>query len=160
MRYGAIKKTDIANGDGVRVSIWVSGCERRCKGCFNPETWSFEYGEIFTGQTLKEISEALNKNYISGLTILGGEPLDPHNLPAVTTMIETIKFLYPDKTVWLYTGYKYKEVKDLKVMDLIDVLVDGEFIEDQKDISLNFRGSKNQRIINLREVRINEKNRF
>lgn len=160
MRYGAIKKTDIANGDGVRVSIWVSGCERRCKGCFNPETWSFEYGEIFTGQTLKEISEALNKNYISGLTILGGEPLDPHNLSAVTTMIETIKFLYPDKTVWLYTGYKYEEVKDLKVMDLIDVLVDGEFIEDQKDISLNFRGSKNQRIINLREVRINEKNRF
>lgn len=160
MRYGAIKKTDIANGDGVRVSIWVSGCERRCKGCFNPETWSYEYGEIFTGQTLKEISEALNKNYISGLTILGGEPLDPHNLSAVTTMIETIKFLYPDKTVWLYTGYKYEEVKDLKVMDLIDVLVDGEFIEDQKDISLIFRGSKNQRIINLREVRINEKNRF
>lgn len=160
MRYGALKKTDIANGDGVRVSLWVSGCERRCKGCFNPETWSYEYGEIFTGKTVKEISEALNKSYISGLTILGGEPLDPINLPTVTTLIETIRFIYPDKTIWIYTGYKYEEVKDLKVMDLIDVLVDGEFIEDQKDISLRFRGSKNQRIINLREVRRNEKNRF
>lgn len=157
MKYGRINKTDIANGDGVRVALWVSGCSRHCPGCFNPETWSYEYGEEFTGETFRELVTALDQSYISGLTILGGEPLDPLNVDMVTDIVRTLRFIFRDKTIWIYTGYDYEEVKDLEIMDFIDVLVDGRFIEEEKDISLRFRGSKNQNIINLQEVRRIEK---
>jgi anaerobic ribonucleoside-triphosphate reductase activating protein len=153
MRYGRINKTDIANGEGVRVAFWVSGCRAHCPGCFNLEAQSFEYGEIFTDNTISEILEAAKPSYISGLTVLGGEPLEPENLESVTTLCQIFKFLYRDKSVWLYTGYDFEEVRDLEVMNFVDVLVDGRFMEDQKDISLHFRGSRNQRLIDVPETR-------
>lgn len=151
MNYGRINKTDIANGPGVRVSLFVSGCRNRCKGCFNPETWSFNYGKEFTLKTLYEIEDALNKEYIDGLTILGGDPFEPENILTVTAICEAIYKLCPDKTIWIYTGYNYEDFKNREVMRYIDVLVDGPFIEEFKDISLKFRGSTNQRIIDVPE---------
>ena len=151
MNYGRINKTDIANGPGVRVSLFVSGCRNRCKGCFNPETWSFNYGKEFTLKTLYEIEDALNNEYIDGLTILGGDPFEPENIATVTTICETIKKYYPKKSIWIYTGYHYEDFKNREVMRYIDILVDGPFIEELKDISLQFRGSSNQRIIDVPE---------
>lgn len=152
MYYGKIKKTDIANGTGVRVSLFVSGCRNRCKGCFNPETWDFYYGNKFTEGTISEIVEALAPSYISGLTILGGEPLDRDNIDTVTTLCRIVKKHFPNKTIWLYTGYEYSRIFDLKILDYLDVLVDGRYEEDKKDISLVFRGSSNQRIIDVPET--------
>ena len=153
MRYGALKKTDIANGSGVRVSLWVSGCDRHCPGCFNKESQSFDYGEEFTVSTMNEIGLALSKDFISGLTILGGEPLADQNRPTVLAIVYLIKKAFPDKTIWIYTGYSYEEVKEDPILCFTDVLVDGDFIEDLKDISLKFRGSSNQRIIDLKETK-------
>lgn len=149
MRYGKINKTDIANGTGVRVSLFVSGCRNRCKGCFNPETWDFNYGEDFTRRTLDEILEALSPDYIAGLSILGGDPFEPENIGWVVMICAIVKEIYPDKTIWIYTGYQYEDLKYLSVMEYIDVLVDGRFIEEQKDFRLRFRGSINQRIIDV-----------
>lgn len=151
MRYGTIKKTDIANGEGVRVSLWVSGCRFHCPGCFNRESQAFDYGKPFNALVGKEIYDAAAPDYISGLTILGGEPLDPHNVDQVTVIAQIFKFLYRDKSLWVYTGYTFEEVKDLEIMTFVDVLVDGQFQEDKKDISLQFRGSSNQRIIDVQE---------
>lgn len=153
MRYGRIKKTDIANGEGVRVSLWVSGCRFHCPGCFNQEAQSFKYGEPFNSTVAGEIFKALSPEYISGLTILGGEPLDPLNVAQVTALARVYKFLFREKSLWIYTGYKYEDVQDLEIMDFVDVLVDGRFLEDQKDISLQFRGSKNQRLIDVPETK-------
>lgn len=153
MRYGKINKTDIANGPGVRVSLFVSGCRNRCKGCFNPETWSFDYGESFTMRTIEEILEALSPNYIAGLSILGGDPFESENILGVLELCYEAKRLYPDKTIWIYTGYLYEDFKDLPIMEYIDVLVDGPFIEALKDISLKFKGSSNQRIIDVQASR-------
>lgn len=154
MYYGKIKKTDIANGPGVRVSLFVSGCRNRCKGCFQPETWDFNYGQEYDGvNTANEIIKALSPEYISGLSILGGDPIERENVSEVVTLCHLVKLLYPDKSIWLYTGYKYEDIAE-KYPDLlgfIDVMVDGPFIEDLKDISLTFRGSSNQRIINVPE---------
>ena len=154
MHYGKIKKTDIANGPGVRVSLFVSGCRNHCKGCFQPETWSFNYGQEYDGvNTVNEIIEALSPEYISGLSILGGDPIERENISEVVTLCYLVKRLYPDKTIWLYTGYKYEDIAEMypNVLEVIDVMVDGPFIEDLKDISLVFRGSSNQRIINVPE---------
>ena len=154
MYYGRIKKTDIANGPGVRVSLFVSGCRNHCKGCFQPETWSFNYGQEYDGvNTVNEIIEALSPEYISGLSILGGDPIERENISEVVTLCYLVKRLYPDKTIWLYTGYKYEDIAEMypNVLEVIDVMVDGPFIEDLKDISLVFRGSSNQRIINVPE---------
>lgn len=153
MKYGKINKTDIANGPGVRVSLFVSGCRNRCKGCFNPETWSFDYGESFTMRTIEEILEALSPNYIAGLSILGGDPFESENIFGVLELCYEAKRLYPDKTIWIYTGYLYEDFKDLPIMEYIDVLVDGPFIEALKDISLKFKGSSNQRIIDVQASR-------
>lgn len=153
MRYGKINKTDIANGPGVRVSLFVSGCRNRCKGCFNPETWSFDYGESFTMRTIEEILEALSPDYIAGLSILGGDPFESENILGVLELCYEAKRLYPDKTIWIYTGYLYEDFKDLPIMEYIDVLVDGPFIEALKDISLKFKGSSNQRIIDVQASR-------
>lgn len=153
MNYGRINYNDIANGPGVRVSFFVSGCRNRCKGCFNPETWNFNHGEEFNLSTFIEIDNALNRDYIEGLTILGGDPFEPENIEMITGMCEFYKSNNPLKSIWVYTGYLYEDLKDLEIMDYIDVLVDGPFIESKKDISLQFRGSGNQRIIDIKKTK-------
>lgn len=153
MRYGKINTVDIANGPGIRVSLFVSGCRNRCKGCFNPETWSFDYGEPYTLWTGEEILDALNPKYIAGLSILGGDPFEPENIETVTDLCRMVKKFFPDKTIWIYTGYLYEDFKYFEIMDYIDVLVDGPFIESEKDLRLAFRGSKNQRIIDVQASR-------
>lgn len=157
MNYGEIKYTDIANGPGVRVSLFVSGCRNRCKGCFNPETWDFNFGKKFTLSTLTDILIGLEKPYISGLTILGGDPLEPENLPTVTTICRTIKTINSDKSIWIYTGYLYEDFQNLELFDYVDVVIDGKFIESQKDISLQFRGSRNQKIVDVKQSKIEKK---
>lgn len=159
MNYGIIKKYDIADGPGVRVSLFVSGCRHHCKGCFNAETWDFHYGKPYTEETEREILEALKPDYIAGFTVLGGEPFEPENQVEVVKLLKKVRETYPEKTIWCYTGYLYdvdlieggKVYTDVtkEMLSYIDTLVDGEFIEEQKDISLQFRGSRNQRIIAL-----------
>lgn len=160
MNWANIKKFDIADGEGVRVSLFVSGCTHHCKGCFNAETWSFSYGEPYTQKTEDEIIEALRPSYIAGLSLLGGEPFEPSNQEELVKLLERVRKELPDKNVWCYTGYTLES--DLlspsrarcehtdKMLSMIDILVDGEFIEDLKDITLLFRGSKNQRLIDLK----------
>ena len=150
MNYAGIKKVDIANGPGVRVSLFVSGCRNHCPGCFQPETWDFSYGEPFTKKTEKEIIRALRPSWIQGLSILGGDPMEPENRKALLPLLKRIRINHPDKDVWLYTGYIYEKIRDIELLKWVDVLVDGPFIETEKDISLAFRGSRNQRIIHLR----------
>ena len=159
MYYGAIKNCDIANGIGVRVSLFVSGCRNGCKDCFQPETWDFSYGTPFTSQTENEIIKMLSPSYISGLTVLGGEPFEPENQRELLPFLKRVKKEYPDKNIWVYTGFTFEELFDEKsrgccevtkeILSLIDVLVDGRFERDKKDITLKFRGSSNQRIINI-----------
>ena len=151
MNYAGIKKNDIANGPGVRVSLFVSGCRNHCPGCFNPETWDFNYGEPFTRKTEKEIIKALRPSWIQGLSILGGDPMEPENQKALLPLLKRIRVMCPGKDVWLYTGYTYEAVRDSEILKWVDVLVDGPFIEAEKDISLAFRGSRNQRIIPLKK---------
>ena len=157
MNYATIKKTDVANGPGIRVSLFVSGCTHRCKGCFNSEAWDFDYGRPYTPETEEEILEALAPGHIRGLSLLGGEPMEPENRGTVLSLVKTVRLRYPQKDIWCYTGYHYEndllggpeEVTQL--LSLIDVLVDGEFIEEQKNLRLAFRGSENQRLIDVQE---------
>lgn len=161
MYYGEIKKTDIANGEGVRVSLFVSGCTHRCEGCFNPETWNFCYGSEFTQETEKELLNALSPDFINGLTLLGGEPFEPQNQRALVPFLKKVREQYPNKSIWCYTGYLFDEelLKDSRarcevtdeMLSMIDVLVDGEFRQELKNITLKFRGSENQRIINVKK---------
>ena len=151
MNYGRIKKNDIANGPGVRVSLFVSGCRNHCPGCFNPETWDFGYGELFAKETEKEIIKALRPSWIQGLSILGGDPMEPENQRALLPLLKRIRVMLPDKDIWLYTGYCYENIRNAEILKWIDVLVDGSFIEAEKDITLTFRGSRNQRIIPLKK---------
>ena len=161
MNYGEIKNCDIANGEGVRVTLFVSGCTHHCKGCFNPMTWDFSYGEEFTAQTIERIISMLAPDYITGLTLLGGEPMEPDNQRALLPLLQKVRQFYPEKTVWCYTGYTFDtellgesrarcEVTD-EMLRYIDVLVDGEFILERKNISLQFCGSDNQRIIDVKK---------
>ena len=163
MNYGEIKKYDIANGLGVRVSLFVSGCRHHCKGCFNSETWDFDYGKPYTDETEAEILKALKPGYIAGLTLLGGEPFEPENQRVLVELLRKVRALYPEKNIWTYTGFiydkdlvkggrAYTEVTD-EMLSYIDMLVDGPFIEEQKDITLQFRGSRNQRLIELKKKR-------
>lgn len=159
MNYAAIKKMDVANGPGVRVSLFVSGCTHHCKGCFNAETWDFDYGNPYTEETEEEIIEALSPSYIKGFTALGGEPFEESNRFTVLALMKKIKERFPKKSIWCYTGYDYE--KDLlrwitegkteveELLGLIDVLVDGEFVEERKNLRLAFRGSENQRLIDV-----------
>ena len=161
MYYGEIKKTDIANGEGVRVSLFVSGCTHCCEGCFNPETWNFCYGSEFTQETEKEILNALSPDFINGLTLLGGEPFEPQNQRTLVPFLKKVREQYPHKNIWCYTGYLFDEelLKDSRarcevtdeMLSMIDVLVDGEFRQELKNITLKFRGSENQRIINVKK---------
>lgn len=161
MNYGTIKTYDIANGLGVRVSLFVSGCRHHCKGCFNAETWDFNYGQPYTQETERQILEALKPYYIQGFSLLGGEPFEPENQPELVKLLKKIRETYPEKDIWCYTGYLYDvdlipggkvytDVTD-EMLSYIDILVDGEFIEAEKDITLQFRGSRNQRIIDLKK---------
>lgn len=159
MNYATIKEYDIANGPGVRVSLFVSGCRHHCKGCFNPETWIFDYGNPFTEETAAKIITELSAPYIQGLSLLGGEPFEPENQPVLTEFLKKVRDACPGKDIWCYTGYLYDVdlVKGGRVytpytdtmLSYLDVLVDGEFVEAKKDITLVFRGSSNQRIIDL-----------
>ena len=153
MYYATIKKFDIANGPGVRVSLFVSGCRNRCPGCFNPETWSFTYGQEFTSETLQELVRLYDNPNISGLSILGGDPFEPENIETVYEICKLMKFLKPAKDIWVWTGYDFLAdgLIDLPVMKYIDVLIDGRFEEDNKDLTLKWRGSTNQRIIDVAE---------
>lgn len=161
MNYATIKNYDIADGPGVRVSLFVSGCRHHCKGCFNAETWDFHFGQPYTKETQAEILDYLKPDYIQGFTLLGGEPFEPENQVELVHLLREIRQTYPKKDIWCYTGYLYdvdlikggKVFTDVtqEMLSYIDVLVDGEFIEAEKDLSLEFRGSRNQRIIDLRE---------
>lgn len=159
MNYAEIKSCDIANGLGVRVSLFVSGCTHHCKNCFNEMTWDFNYGEVFDESVEAKIIDALKPDHISGLTLLGGEPMEPSNQRALLPLVKKVKALYPNKDIWMYSGYIFDqellqdsrarcEVTD-ELLSYIDVLVDGRFVEALKDISLKFRGSSNQRIIDV-----------
>lgn len=161
MNYGNIKYNDIANGEGVRVSLFVSGCTHHCKNCFNPETWDFNYGKPFTKEIEDNIISALAPDHINGLTLLGGEPMEPANQKALLDFVKRVKSIYPNKTIWCYSGYlfdtellsesraHYPWTKEL--LSYIDILVDGEFKEDLKDITLRFKGSSNQRVIDVQK---------
>ena len=159
MNYSAIKDCDIANGPGVRVSLFVSGCTLHCKGCFNYEAWDFNAGKPFTNDVINKIIEMLRPDYVKGLTILGGEPLDPKNRQEVLKLLRIVRSVYGNKkSVWLFTGYTYYQsdwVSDKTIDNIfahIDVLVDGPFIEEQKNLSLKFRGSDNQRLIDMKKT--------
>ena len=161
MNYGNIKYNDIANGEGVRVSLFVSGCTHHCKNCLNPETWDFNYGKPFTKEIEDNIISALAPDHINGLTLLGGEPMEPANQKALLDFVKRVKSIYPNKTIWCYSGYLFDTellsesrahcpwTKEL--LSYIDILVDGEFKEDLKDITLRFKGSSNQRVIDVQK---------
>lgn len=149
MNYAGIIKNDIANGPGVRVSLFVSGCRNHCPGCFNREAQDFSYGQPFTEKTENDIITALRPSWIQGLSILGGDPMEPENQRALLPFVWRVKEELPDKDIWLYTGYLLEEVRTSPLLSYTDVVVDGPFIEAQKDITLAFRGSRNQRIIHL-----------
>ena len=163
MYYGEIKHCDIANGEGVRVTLFVSGCTNRCKNCFQPQTWAFDYGQPFTAETEEALLELLSPDYISGLTLLGGEPFEPENQRALLPFLRRVRARYPGKTIWSYTGFTYEELLTPgshprceatdELLSLLDVLVDGRYVEELKDISLRFRGSSNQRLIDLSATR-------
>lgn len=163
MHYGEIKERDIANGEGVRVTLFVSGCENHCPNCFQPQTWDYEYGRPFTVETEEYILSLLNAAYVNGLTLLGGEPFEPANQRALVPFLRRVRERYPNKTIWSFTGFTWEElhtegcrgrceVTD-EMLSLLDVLVDGRFVEELKNISLQFRGSSNQRIIDLNATR-------
>ena len=159
MHYAALKNCDIANGPGVRVSLFVSGCTHRCKGCFNEVAWDFQYGDPFTEETEQLILDMLKPDHIKGITLLGGEPFEPQNQPALVGLLRKIRENYPQKSIWVFSGYLFendilagrlgpKEITD-EFLSYIDVLVDGPFVEAKKDLMLRFRGSSNQRLIDV-----------
>ena len=164
MYYGELKKCDIANGAGVRVTLFVSGCTNHCPGCFQPQTWDFTYGQPYTTDTQREIIDELQKPYVRGLTVLGGEPFEPENQRQLVKLLRQVKENYPEKDVWVFSGFTLDgellregshprcEVTD-EMLGYIDVLVDGRFVQELKDISLQFRGSRNQRVIDMNETR-------
>lgn len=151
MKYLDILDCTISDGEGIRVSLYVSGCSHHCKGCHNPESWDPNYGKVFDAKTMQKIFQLLDRDYIDGLTLTGGDPLFPNNRETILNLVREAKRKFPNKTIWLYTGYKYEEIRDLEIMKYIDVLVDGKFEILQRDITLPFRGSKNQNIINLKD---------
>ena len=160
MYYGNIKTYDIADGPGVRVSLFVSGCRHHCKGWFNAETWNFDYGQPYIQETEDVLIKSLAPDYIQGLSVLGGEPFEPENQPEVARLMKRVKETYPNKDIWCYSGYTLEELQGEsrahcecteEMLSLLEVLVDGEFVEEKKDISLAFRGSANQRILRMKE---------
>lgn len=163
MYYGEIKNCDIANGIGVRVSLFVSGCTNHCENCFQPQTWDFKYGQPFTDETEEMLLNMLKPSYIGGLTVLGGEPFEPENQRRLLPFLKRVRQEYPEKTIWIFSGFTLEELRTAggysncevteELLELVDVLVDGRFVEALKDISLRFRGSRNQRVIDMRRTR-------
>ena len=150
MRYNKIRKMDIADGPGVRVSIFTQGCAFHCKNCFNPETHDFKAGKEFTERTMDKLLELCNHDYIAGLSVLGGEPLHPNNIEGTTQLVKAFKARYPDKNVWMWSGFSYdKDLKEKEVMKYVDVLVDGLYIDSLHKPNLDWRGSENQRVIDV-----------
>ena len=155
MNYATIKKFDIANGPGVRVSLFVSGCRHRCKNCFNPEAWDFNFGKDFNDKVIDDILKALEPEYIQGLSLLGGEPFEPENQSGILKLVKKVKETYRSKDIWCYSGFTFEELVECsctttEILQLTDVLVDGKFVEELKDPSLLFRGSSNQQIIDVK----------
>ena len=162
MNYADIKRCDVANGEGVRVSLFVSGCTHYCKGCFNKEAWDFDYGELFTEREIENIMEYLKPGYVAGLSLLGGEPMEPSNQEGILPLLRRMKETYPEKTIWCYTGYLFDE--DIlnrmcreseitkEIVSYLDIVVDGEFVQEKKNLKLNFRGSENQRIVDVKKT--------
>ena len=163
MHVGEVMTADVANGEGMRVSVFVSGCRNHCKGCFQPQTWDFNYGREYTPEIEQFIIDELSKSYYDGITILGGDPMEPENQEPVLRLLRRIKKELPDKNVWAYTGYVYDRVLvpggkrfvdgvTRELLESIDILIDGRFVEELKNLMLNFRGSGNQRIIKMKET--------
>ena len=165
MHYSTIKDCDIANGIGVRITLFVSGCTNHCKNCFQPQTWDFDFGEPFTEETEEKLLEMLKPDYINGLTLLGGEPMEPQNQRALVPFLKKVREAYPNKNIWCFTGFTYEVLKtdgslprcDVtdEMLSLIDVLVDGRYVDELKDLTLQFRGSSNQRLIDMVKTREN-----
>lgn len=153
MRYHDITKDDMLNGDGLRVVLWVAGCGHHCKGCQNPITWDPNGGIPFDEAAKRELFEQIEKDYISGVTFSGGDPMYTTNEPEITALAKEIKEKYPDKNIWLYTGYRWEEICSHEIIDYIDVIVDGRFILEQRDVTLPWRGSPNQRVIDVNKTR-------
>lgn len=165
MHYSTIKDCDIANGIGVRITLFVSGCTNHCKNCFQPQTWDFDFGAPFTEETEEKLLQMLKPDYINGLTLLGGEPMEPQNQRALVPFLKRVREAYPNKNIWCFTGFTYEvlktdgshprcEVTD-EMLSLIDVLVDGRYVDELKDLTLQFRGSSNQRLIDMVKTREN-----
>ncbi|MCR5587249.1 MAG: anaerobic ribonucleoside-triphosphate reductase activating protein [Lachnospiraceae bacterium] len=163
MNYGKIYYADVANGVGIRTALFVSGCTHHCKGCFNPDTWDFNYGDPFTEVEENEIIESLKAAYVAGLTILGGEPMEVVNQAVIRPFLERVKKECPDKTIWIYSGYTWEELTDennkrchsedtQKILEMIDILVDGEFVLAQKNLMHRFKGSTNQRVLDVKKT--------
>lgn len=152
MRYHNITKDDMLNGDGLRVVLWVAGCSHHCKGCQNPITWNSQGGVPFGNKEKLEIFEQLEKPYIEGITFSGGDPLYKENVDTVTALAKEIKEKYPKKNIWLYTGYEWKEIKELDIIKYLDVVVDGRFVLERRDVTLPWRGSDNQRVIDVKRT--------
>ena len=152
MRYNLIRKMDISNGPGVRVSIFMQGCGFHCKNCFNPETWDFNGGKEFTQNTIDEVLKLCNESHIKGLSILGGEPMHPNNIEATTKLAKAFKEKYPNKNLWVWSGFQFdKDLKDKEVLNYVDVLVDGQYKDELHDFTLKWRGSSNQRVIDVQK---------
>ena len=152
MKYNIVRKMDISNGPGVRVSVFMQGCEFHCKNCFNPETWSFENGKEFTQGTIDEVLKLCDQDYIKGLSILGGEPMHPKNIDGTTKLAKAFKEKYPNKNLWVWSGFKFDEdLKDKEVMKYVDVLVDGRYVDEMHNPNLKWRGSTNQRVIDVQK---------
>lgn len=158
MNYATIKNCDIANGPGVRISLFVSGCTHHCKGCFNEVAWDFDYGQPFTSETIQTILDMMKPSYIKGLTLLGGEPFEPQNQGPIVELLRQVKKTYPDKSIWAFSGYLFEKITSHTLGDWavtreflssLDVLVDGPFVEEKKNLALRFRGSENQRLIDV-----------
>ncbi len=153
MRYNKIRKMDISNGPGVRVSIFMQGCSFNCKNCFNPETHDFNGGKEFTDETIEKVLDLCDKDYVVGLSILGGEAMHKKNIDGTTRLAKAFKERYKDKTIWIWTGFLYEDIKDYEVFKYIDVLVDGQFKEELSNPMLRFKGSSNQRVIDVQKTR-------
>lgn len=158
LNYATIKDCDVANGPGVRISLFVSGCTHRCKGCFNREAWNFDYGQPFTQETIDQIIRMMEPGYIKGLTLLGGEPFEPQNQGPIVELLRQIKTHYPEKSIWAFSGYLFERITSgtlgnweitKEYLSYLDVMVDGPFVEEKKDLMLRFRGSSNQRLIDV-----------
>lgn len=152
MRYAKIERNSIANGKGIRCVLWVQGCRMNCKGCHNPQTHSFKGGYEFNTEAVQKICNELEKPYIAGLTLSGGHPLESENIKECTALCRYIKLRYPNKNIWLYTGWLWEDIKDLEIVKYVDVIVDGKYIEEERNISLPFCGSQNQRVIDVNKT--------